>query len=123
MEAEALSTSQPDPPRSPAGETDQVATGPGGADVSTIRSVPLEPERPRSPAQIEADIEQTRERLAGTVDAIADRVKPANVARRAADSARSTVVDDDGYPRLGRIAALAGVAIAITALLVWRRRR
>lgn len=43
----------------------------------------------RSPAEIEADIEATRERLAGTVDAIAERVKPANVARRGADSAKA----------------------------------
>ena len=38
--------------------------------------------RERTPAEIEADIERTRARLAGTVDAIADRVKPANVVRR-----------------------------------------
>jgi MYXO-CTERM domain-containing protein len=92
--------------------------------VSTIRSVPTDPKPgSRSPAQIEADIERTRLRLAGTVDAIADRVKPANVARRTADSAKSVVVDEDGYPRVARIAALGLGAAALAALFVWRRRR
>ena len=51
------------------------------ASNSEIRSVPLEPNRrPKSPAELEADIEVTRVRLAGTIDAIADRVAPANVA-------------------------------------------
>ncbi|MDQ1616666.1 MAG: hypothetical protein QOJ60_2605 [Actinomycetota bacterium] len=92
--------------------------------MSTIRSVPTDPKPgSRTPAQIEADIERTRLRLAGTVDAIADRVKPANVARRTADSAKSVVVDEDGYPRVARIAALGLGAAALAALFVWRRRR
>ena len=48
------------------------------------------PERPaRTPAEIEADIERTRLRLQGTVDAIAERVSPSNVARRGAESAKA----------------------------------
>jgi hypothetical protein len=77
----------------------------------------------RTPAEIEAEIEQTRLRLAGTVDAIADRVKPANVARRGVEAARAQVVDEHGQPRIPRIAALAAAAVAVGGVLFWRRSR
>jgi uncharacterized protein DUF3618 len=77
----------------------------------------------RSPAEIEAEIEQTRERLAGTVDAIAYRVKPANVARRGVDSAKAQVLDDRGQVRTTRVAAIAAGVVAVGALLFWRRSR
>jgi hypothetical protein len=77
---------------------------------------------PRNPAQIEADIERTRERLASTVDEIVERVKPANVARRAADSAKAQVLEPDGSLRSDRVAIFAGVAVVVVVLVVWRRR-
>lgn len=90
----------------------------------------------RSPDDIEADIERTRERLAGTVNEIADRVKPANVVRRKTegvrqlaaqgiDTARAQVVDPNGNVRTERVAALGVAAIAAVGLMVWRgvRRR
>jgi Protein of unknown function (DUF3618) len=70
----------------------------------------------RTPAEIEADIELTRARLAGTVDAIAQRVKPANVARR-------TFVDAHGNLRVKRIAVLAVVMAGVAGLVRWRRSR
>ena len=75
----------------------------------------------RTPAEIEAEIERTRARLAGTVDAIADRVKPANVARRAADAARAQVVDDAGNLRVDRVAVLAVAVAGLAGLMFWRR--
>ena len=77
----------------------------------------------RTPAEIEAEIERTRQRLAGTVDAIADRVKPANVARRGAESAKAQVVDERGQIRTGRAAGIAAAAVAVVAFLSWRRNR
>ena len=77
--------------------------------------------RDRSPAEIEADIERTRARLAGTVDAIADRVKPANVARRGAESARSQFVDGQGKPRVRRVLALSAAVAGAVGYLAWRR--
>jgi hypothetical protein len=82
------------------------------------------PDRPaRSPAEIEADIEATRLRLQGTVDAIAERVKPSNVARRGAEAAKSQVVETDGSVRTTRVAALAAGAAAVAGLVFWRRGR
>jgi hypothetical protein len=77
----------------------------------------------RTPAEIEADIERTRQRLAGTVDAIAERVKPANVARRSMDAAKHQVVDDDGHLRTGRVAVLTVAVAGVAGLLVWRNSR
>lgn len=88
----------------------------------------------RSANDIEADIERTRERLAGTVNEIADRVKPANVVRRktegvrqlaahATETARAQVVDAKGNVRTERVAALGAAAVAALGLLVWRRVR
>jgi hypothetical protein len=86
-------------------------TVPGGLAAREPATPPA-----RTPAEIEADIERTRARLADTVDAIAERVKPTNVARRA-------FVDDDGNLRVQRIAVLAVVVAGVAGLLRWRRSR
>jgi hypothetical protein len=82
------------------------------------------PDRPaRTPAEIEADIEATRLRLQGTVDALAERVKPSNVARRGAEAAQSQVIETDGSVRTTRVAALAAGTAAVVGLVFWRRSR
>jgi Protein of unknown function (DUF3618) len=68
-----------------------------------------------------ADIERTRENLARTIDAISDRVSPANVARRAADRARERVASIDPVMAGGAVVVVAGVAVAW--LLLRRRKR
>lgn len=80
-------------------------------------------DRARTPAEIESDIEATRQRMAGTVDAIAEKVSPKNVARRGAESAKSQVVDAQGQPRAVRLVALAAGVAAVVGLLLWRRSR
>jgi hypothetical protein len=92
------------------------ARPPAGADDAAT-------DRERTPAEIEAEIEQTRQRLAGTVDAIADRVNPANVARRGAESAKAQVVDERGQVRTGRAAAAATAVVAVLGFIAWRRNR
>jgi hypothetical protein len=87
----------------------------GAADAAAVRD--------RTPAEIEAEIERTRQRLAGTVDAIADRVNPANVARRGAESAKAQVIDERGQVRTGRAAGIAAVAVAVVGFFAWRRNR
>jgi Protein of unknown function (DUF3618) len=64
------------------------------------------------------EIERTREDLARTIDTLADRVSPANVARRA----MSRVVDQVSRPEV-QIAAAAVAAAVTLGLLIWRRRR
>ena len=93
-------------------------TVPGGLEARQ----PVPPPA-RTPAEIEADIEATRARLAGTVDAIAYRVKPANVARRGARGLMSQVVDRNGNLRADRAAVLAAVVGGVVGLVLWRRSR
>jgi hypothetical protein len=71
------------------------------------------------PKELVSEIERTRADLARTIDEIADRVSPGNVARRTADRAKE---------RLGRVDPLVGGAVALAAVsvtcyLVWRRLR
>ena len=94
------------------------AATPGGLEAR-----PPEPAKERTPAEIEADIERTRARLAGTVDEIAERVKPANVARRGVESAKSQVVDEQGNLRTTRVAVLAVAVAGAVGLVLWRRSR
>lgn len=70
-------------------------------------------------------IEQARDDLARTVDAIADRVSPANNARRLADRAKHQAADVQRRlagldPRLVAVGAAVGIGIVV---LVVRRRR
>ncbi|MEU6037110.1 DUF3618 domain-containing protein [Actinomadura sp. NPDC047616] len=98
-------------------------------------------DRARDPEALEREIERTRQELARTIDALADRVSPRNVAQRGAERikeeagqvakvARTMLTPADGQEpgeRAGgdRRALLigVGVAVTITALVVWRRRR
>ncbi|NYI08158.1 DUF3618 domain-containing protein [Allostreptomyces psammosilenae] len=102
----------------------------------------------RTPAEIEADINRTRRRLAATLDELAVRVHPRTVVDDAKDRAREAVsrgvgrartvvgevggrareqvVDDYGGPRLERVVPLALVGLAVVTLLAvsaYRRRR
>ena len=93
-------------------------------NATTIRSVPVDDGlASRTPAELEADIEAIRARLAGTVDAIADRVRPANIARRAIGSAKAQVVDGSGSLRIDRVALLTFGVAGVLGLLIWRRTR
>jgi hypothetical protein len=84
----------------------------------------------QTPAQIEAEIEATRLRLAGTVDELTTRMQPKEIARRSAEDAKakaySATHTEDGKLRTERVAAV-GAAAALLAGLVslraLRRRR
>jgi uncharacterized protein DUF3618 len=86
--------------------------------VATTRPIPA-----GNPVALEAQIEQTREQLAATIDQIADRVHPRNVARRVADQARSIVIDEQGHIRLDRVLMIGGAMVAFVGLRLWRRGR
>jgi len=73
----------------------------------------------RDPDTLVTDIERTRKDLARTIDAIAERVSPANNARRAVARVREQASQIDV-----RYAAAAGVVVLGAAtFLVLRRRR
>jgi type VI protein secretion system component VasF len=71
------------------------------------------------PNALVGEIERTRSDLARTIDEIADRVSPGNVARRTADRARERLSHVD--PLLGGAVVLA--AASVTCYLLWRKLR
>ena len=76
---------------------------------------------------IEADIEATRARLAATIDELAFRAQPKEIARREVASLKASVRaathTPEGELRVERIAAVGAAVAALTALIIWRRRR
>jgi len=68
------------------------------------------------------EIEQIRERLADTVDALIDRTNPKTIARRTLADVKGRFVEPDGSPKIGAIATGAGGIAAATVALVALRR-
>jgi hypothetical protein len=73
----------------------------------------------QDPDTLVSDIERTRENLARTIDAIAERVSPANNARRAMERVR----EQAGQVDVRYVAAGAVVLVGAAVLMVVRRRR
>jgi hypothetical protein len=66
----------------------------------------------RSPAQIEADIERARQRLAGTLDELSERLSPRAVLRRGNAAVRGAFVAGDGSVRKDRAALAVGAVVS-----------
>jgi hypothetical protein len=76
----------------------------------------------RTPAQIEADIEATRARLASTVDELVGKAHPKNVARRQVAQAKAQVFDAEGNLRTQKLVAVGGAALGVVGMLLVIRR-
>jgi Protein of unknown function (DUF3618) len=72
-----------------------------------------------APTALVGEIERTRADLARTIDEIADRVSPGNVARRTADRAKERLGQVD--PLVGGAVALA--VVSVTCYFIWRKLR
>ncbi len=96
------------------------------------RSVSESSGKPRTRAEIEADLQAARERLARNVEDLVDQVHPNRIkqrevarvkgfARAEFNSARAQVVNPDGSLRIGRLVAVGGaVGGLVTFLMVLR---
>ena len=73
------------------------------------------------PDALVKEIERTRKSLARTVDELADRVSPANVAHQALDRAREQLQRPEARMAGGALAALAVLGVA--TYLIRRRHR
>ena len=73
----------------------------------------------RDPDALVTEIERTRESLARTVDELADRVSPGNVAHRALGQAREQLQRPEARIAGGALAALTVIGVA--AYLLRRR--
>ena len=90
---------------------------------------------PSAPADaLQAEIAERQRRLAATVDELTTRVHPKEVLRRSAsdgkdkaseaqERVREALTDEQGNPRIERIAAVSAAAAALVGALIWRRTR
>jgi hypothetical protein len=77
---------------------------------------------PQSPDALEREIEQTRERLAETIDQLVYRTSPKTIVRREVNAVKATFVDAQGNPRTENILKAAGGVAGFVVLLVVIRR-
>jgi Protein of unknown function (DUF3618) len=74
-------------------------------------------------AELEAQMEVTRERLAGTIDQLVYRASPKTIARREITSVKGYFVDlRTGQPRTTNILKVAGGVVGVAVLFVVLRR-
>jgi hypothetical protein len=76
----------------------------------------------RANASLEREMEETRERLAATIDALVTRTSPANVVHRRVAGLKAVFVDADGDPRTDNVLKVVGGVFGFVGLLVLIRR-
>ncbi len=83
----------------------------------------MTPSTSKETAALEAEMEATRERLAGTIDLLVHRASPKTIARREITSIKGYFVDlQTGQPRTTNILKVAGGVVGTVALVVVLRR-
>lgn len=73
-------------------------------------------------SSLERDIEETRERLAATIDQLVHRASPKTIAQRQVAQVKAYFVDAQGQPRQDNIVKVVGGTAAVVAVLVLVRR-
>jgi hypothetical protein len=76
----------------------------------------------RTPDQITAEIAETRERLATTIDQLVYRVRPKTIVSRQLAAVRAKFVTDDGQPDKQMIGMVAGGVLGFVVLVVAIRK-
>jgi Protein of unknown function (DUF3618) len=72
---------------------------------------------------LEAEMEATRERLAGTIDQLVHRASPKTIARRQITSVKGYFVDlSTGQPRTTNILKVAGGVVGVAVLFAVVRK-
>lgn len=71
---------------------------------------------------LENEIEETRERLADTIDQLVHRASPKTIARREVASFKALYVDAGGRPRTDNILKTAGAVVGFVAVVVVIRK-
>ncbi|HET8603066.1 MAG TPA: DUF3618 domain-containing protein [Marmoricola sp.] len=73
-------------------------------------------------SSIESEMEQTRVRLAATIDQLVHRASPKTIAKREVASVKAYFVDEHGSPRTVNIAKVAGGVAGLVAVFVVIRK-
>ncbi|HEX7538459.1 MAG TPA: DUF3618 domain-containing protein [Dermatophilaceae bacterium] len=104
----------------------QTSPSPDASPPATSTSATTAPAA-LSPDQIEAQIALTRDHLASTIDELAVRARPREIARRQTESAKARFVESTHTPegdlRVERVGALAAAGAAVLVVLAILHRR
>ena len=73
-------------------------------------------------SSLEREIEETRERLAGTIDQLLHRSSPKTIVGREVATIRARYVDAAGNPRTDNILKTVGAVVGVVVLLVAVRK-
>jgi hypothetical protein len=76
----------------------------------------------RTPDQINAEIVETRERLATTIDTLVYRTAPKTILSRQLEGIKARFVNPDGSPDLQMIGKVAGGVLGFVVVIVVIRR-
>ena len=76
----------------------------------------------RSNTSLEREMEETRERLAATIDELVTRTSPKNVVDRRVAEVKAVFVDTNGDPRTDNVLKVVGGLFGFVGLLVLIRR-
>ena len=76
----------------------------------------------RSNTSLEREMEETRQRLAATIDQLVDRASPKNAVNRRVAEAKAVFVDANGNPRTDNVLKVVGGVFGFVGLLVLIRR-
>ncbi|MFC6239194.1 DUF3618 domain-containing protein [Longivirga aurantiaca] len=95
------------------------------ADDAKAKAKGEKPKPPqRSVSEIQAELDATRDRLAGRIDDLQEYVTPRNVMNRQVDKVKGVFVDEFGGIKPDRVLIAAGVVVGLVVVLgVSRRRR
>ena len=76
----------------------------------------------RTPDEISAQIAETRNRLAGTIDQLVYRVQPKTILQRQVEAVRASFYNEDGSLRTDKIAIVAGSVVGAVAVIFTIRK-
>ena len=76
----------------------------------------------RTPDQIAADLAETRNRLAGTIDQLVYRTKPKTIISRKIESIKSSFYDDKGSLDQQKVIKVVGIGIGVVAAIIAIRK-
>jgi Protein of unknown function (DUF3618) len=76
----------------------------------------------RTPEEITAEIAETRNRLAATIDQLVYRAQPKTIAKRQMGNIKARFVDEQGRPKTDAIVKTAGVAVGVVATILVIRK-
>ena len=107
-----------------AGVTDVPATGESPTANPPEETPPVRP--PRTPDEIEAEMNETRERLAATLtqlqDTVEDTFAPRNILNRQVAKVRNYYIDEYGAVRPERVVKTVGTVVAVIVVIKVTRK-